>query len=120
MKKLNFIQVTVISVCAFIVCFGWIYHKYSYSTDLSSAYLKHPVEQSATERNWKNIQFEVKAYNPELFNPLSILSFHDTTFLVVDYGDKIIKKFDTSAQKIDQFGKGRGRGPGEAINYIDV
>ena len=57
--------------------------------------------------------------NDSLFRPIEFDSFEDTLY-VTDYGDMKIKRFTTSGEFIDQFGKYIGRGPSDLLGPLDL
>lgn len=90
-------------------------------TELEKAWFRQPVEQAATERIWKEVEFEkIVMVEEDLYNPLSVKLYGDENFLVSDYGDMTVKQFRFDGEPVAQFGKGEGRGPGEMLSMMDV
>ncbi len=89
-------------------------------TELENAYLVSPVYQQVKERIWKEIEFRLEGKDYSLLNPNLIVDGADNTFFIVDSGDMKIYKYDFEGNKLQSYGKGIGRGPGEFLNIIDL
>jgi len=118
--KIDIIKSLVVLFIILVVSFIWIHNKNDSLTNLEKSYIVKPVNQNNENRVWKSIDFKLLSFNNDLLNPLTIYSTIENNYLVVDYADKYIKEFNDEAKIINVFGEGRGRGPGEVINFMDV
>ena len=82
-------------------------------------------EQQATVREWREVKVDTVATlgvadENLLYRPISIQGRKDGGSYVTDYGDYMIKRFDTAGQLIGTYGKGQGEGPGEFSNPMPL
>jgi hypothetical protein len=120
MKGLKPIWIYGLLAAMFFSVFFWVTNRNQSLTDLERAYINLPEDQAQSERNWRDIEFKQIAFNPDLFNPMSMIIYIDVNLLVSDFGDMKIKKFDIQARLLQTLGEGEGRGPGEALNIMDL
>lgn len=82
-----------------------------------------PIKQIPTERNWHKKELTGISLNSELNDSLlntMLIKQHNDTLYVVDYGDMKIKRFTSSGQYLDKFGKNIGRGPSDLTQILDI
>lgn len=117
--KLNIILITTV-ISGFLLVFLFFFNKKESVTDLDAAYLEQPIEQTMSEREWREPGFE-KTSTETNFIPDSPLQFSSNGFLyVVDREEVKVNKITPQAQLMSQFGAGEGRGPGEFTAMTDL
>lgn len=82
-------------------------------------------EQQATVREWREVEVDTVATlgvadESLLYRPIGIHGDKEGGSYVVDYGDYMIKRFDTAGQLVGTYGNGQGEGPGEFGNPMPL
>ncbi len=79
--------------------------------------------QRTKERTWKQVVlekgFSIGQNNKMLLNPRQVKVFSTGEVVVLDWGDRQIKKFSSDGKQLLKYGKGIGKGPGELTNPTD-
>lgn len=83
-----------------------------------------PRPQLTKERTWRSVvdeQSKLRIGNGGslLLHPMSVKTSGNGDILVLDWGDKTIKRYNKDGQFLMVYGKGTGRGPGEFVNPTD-
>lgn len=112
------LSIFFIALAAFVFFVWLIWNKNFYNSSEAFTYAFPVQTQPQKQRKWRNLNFDFTARSPELLRPLYMQSGPQNTFYVTDYGDLKVKKFDLNGSPIKNFGKGRGKGPGEIAGLI--
>ena len=94
-------------------------------TNQTTKLLRVPTEQQSKNRKWLPVQLSRRwiisnGHGVSLYLPTFVRSFRDGSVYVLDYGDLLVKKFDSTGRFVEAIGSGRGRGPGELSNPTDL
>ncbi|WP_018127925.1 hypothetical protein [Balneola vulgaris] len=85
--------------------------------------LKLSQTKNDWNRNWLKNSNQPIQLNSDiteyLYKPEMLDTFNDTLY-ITDYADMHIKRFTKDGKYIDTFGNGKGRGPGELSQILDV
>ncbi len=89
-------------------------------TDLQKAYIQQPIEQSGSDRIWKEVHFKRISTAESFFgNSTSLHLTPEHKIYFGDRGEKVIRKLDLELNQVDQYGNGRGSGPGEFLRFYN-
>jgi hypothetical protein len=82
-----------------------------------------PARSGVSGRVWREVAHvqpvQIPGSGHPLLNPLQVQEGPGGTLYVLDYGDLTIKAFGSDGRHLRTYGRGQGRGPGEAVNPTD-
>lgn len=95
------------------------------SVELAGNFERALREQLGSERSWRSRAFkkeftlDVNSRAP-IYAPLDVETDNQGNIYVLDWPDLSVKKYDASGRFLQQYGKGKGQGPGEIEEPSDL